>query len=443
MNRILILFIIAVLFCGSCSGCSSFQSNPESFMRPPVMTEEQTEIYNAAKQIIGDDVIFKYPLAQGTHSAFVFYDVDGDQQEEAIVFYQKETDTNVRMNLLDQVGGVWYSIGDYEGAGTDIGELSFAHFRSPQQVDLVLEWSNVNALDMTITVMSFENGRLNPAFSNMYAAKFIGDMDKDGVEELLIFTGNRGTVSPAAMLVECISDGSLVVSSDCLMCPDVYEYRNIQKSVTSNGEMCVVLDGSRAQGALSTEIIAYVDGKLKNLIYSEHYGLDHTELTYRTTDTLSTDIDYDGMVEIPFQQQLPSSDTANGVLEPVFLTNWTKLVDGEFQTMMSAVINEANGYYFIYPSQWIGKVTVVATQSNQWDFCPYEERMGELSTGSPLVTIKSFSKSEYFDDFDTKGYEKITENEKHAYYTKVQYRSNSDLLLSFEEVAANFIPISQ
>lgn len=65
-------------------------------MRPPVMTEEQTEIYNAAKQIIGDDVIFKYPLAQGTHSAFVFYDVDGDQQEEAIVFYQKETDANVR-----------------------------------------------------------------------------------------------------------------------------------------------------------------------------------------------------------------------------------------------------------------------------------------------------------------------------------------------------------
>ena len=87
----------------------------------------------------------------------------------------------------------------------------------------MLEWSNVNALDMTITVMSFENGRLNPAFSNMYAAKFIGDMDKDGVEELLIFTGNRGTVSPAAMLVEGISDGSLVVSSDCLMCPDVYE----------------------------------------------------------------------------------------------------------------------------------------------------------------------------------------------------------------------------
>lgn len=97
--------------------------------------------------------------------------------------------------------------------------------------------------------------------------------------------------------------------------------------------------------------------------------------------------------------------------------------------------------YLSIPMDW--KCNGSGYTTNQWDFCPYEERMGELSTGSPLVTIKSFSKSEYFDDFDTKGYEKITENEKHAYYTKVQYRSNSDLLLSFEEVAANFIPISQ
>lgn len=94
---------------------------------------------------------------------------------------------------------------------------------------------------------------------------------------------------------------------------------------------------------MSTEIIAYVDGQLKNLIYSEHYGLDYTEQTYRTTETLSTDIDYDGMVEIPLQKQLPSVENSSGTLEPIFLTNWSKWMDSQFQTMLSAVINTSYG----------------------------------------------------------------------------------------------------
>lgn len=440
---LLLSLLMTLTFCALLSGCSSFRTDPEELMRPPVMTQEQTEIYDAAKQIIGDDVIFKYPLAQGTHSAFVFYDIDGDQQEESLVFYQRGSDSNVRMNLLDQKDGVWQSVGDYEGAGTNVEEVSFAHLRSPKQVDLVLEWSNVNVLDMTITVMSYQEGRLIPTFSNAYASSFIGDMDKDGVDELLIFSGNRGTVSPAAMMVKATEEGTLTVSSDCLMCPDVYEYRSIQKSITSDGDICVVVDGSRAQGALSTEIIACVDGHLRNLIYSEHYGQDYTMQTYRVTGTLSTDIDYDGMVEIPLQRQLPNADNSGSVMEPVFLTTWAKLVDSEFQPMMSAVVNENYGYYFIVPAQWEDNVTVVATQSNEWAFCIYREDLGQPTIGGTLFTIRAFSQSEYFDDFDTRSYEKITENEKYAYYVRLEYLPGSDLNLSFEEISENFIPISQ
>lgn len=68
---------------------------------------------------------------------------------------------------------------------------------------------------------------------------------------------------------------------------------------------------------------------------------------------------------------------------------------------------------------------------------------GNVETESPLITIKAFSKTEYYDDFDTKDYEKLAENDQHAYYVKLGYLPDSNLNLSFEDVQNIFVPISE
>ena len=54
----------------------------------------------------------KYPKSGDHRSAFVFHDIDGDGEEEAIVFYEPSIDNTARIVLLDRQDGVWRSLCD-------------------------------------------------------------------------------------------------------------------------------------------------------------------------------------------------------------------------------------------------------------------------------------------------------------------------------------------
>ena len=150
------LFAILLL---SFSGCGVVQLSPEELMRPPILTKEQTEIYNAAEAVIGSGVIFRYPNVNGVHSAFVMHDYDRDGEDEALVFYQTSGDENTRINILDKMDGRWRSVGDVEGAATNIDNLTFASMYEPGRVEMIAEWSNVSGSERILTVLTLENGR--------------------------------------------------------------------------------------------------------------------------------------------------------------------------------------------------------------------------------------------------------------------------------------------
>lgn len=410
-------------------------------MRPPVMTQEQTEIYAAAEELIGSDVIFKYPNVNGTHSAFVLYDYDGDGQDEALVFYQNTADANARMTLMDKVDGVWYSVGDAEGSGTDVDTVEFAHLNAMTQTDIVIEWRNL--YDKTVTVTTVLDGRLEKRFSSTYTTKKILDIDKDGIDELVLLTGNRNLQEASALLVESVEDGSLAVTSNCPMSPETMEYVQVAPSITSSGGVSLVVDGKMGTESLISEIIAYDGGRLTNLIYSKDAWMNLTTETYRPSLVLSSDIDYDGMVEIPALTALPSQDTGHNSMEQVYLTQWMKLVDNRFEVSLSAVTNRDYGYYLIYPERWLDRVTVVVDRANEWKFCAYTQTGGGgLVMGDTLLRIKVFAKDDYYDDFDTQGYERIASNDQFEYYAILEYVPDNDLQLGAQELTELFVPIS-
>ena len=85
-------------------------------MQPPSLTEEQAKLNDALKSVIGDSFYLKYPMNEGSNSAFMFCDLDEDGTEEALAFYSVREDENgTRINIMKNTGGSWTSV--YEAAG--------------------------------------------------------------------------------------------------------------------------------------------------------------------------------------------------------------------------------------------------------------------------------------------------------------------------------------
>ena len=100
-------------------------------MDPPKLTAEQTAINNALKQsVISSTIRLKYPKTGDYRSSFVFHDIYGDDEQEAIAFYSVESSDYTRVSLLDQKEGQWVAVYELPGASEDVEFISFANLSS-------------------------------------------------------------------------------------------------------------------------------------------------------------------------------------------------------------------------------------------------------------------------------------------------------------------------
>ncbi|MEE1392672.1 MAG: hypothetical protein U0K65_00750, partial [Negativibacillus sp.] len=128
----------------SCTGCSRLQTSVEDLMSPPVLTQEQAEIRSALSRVSGDSEIkYKYPQNGDYRSSFIFYDIDSDQVEEALVFYQSPSKgDSTWINILDRQDGQWVSVCETPAPDTtaSIDFVSFEQLTDSQTVSLVVGW---------------------------------------------------------------------------------------------------------------------------------------------------------------------------------------------------------------------------------------------------------------------------------------------------------------
>ena len=86
------------------SGCT-FGATVDALLTPPHLRGEQEQIYQALENAVGNRITLQYPRSGNHLSAVMISDLDGDGQDEAAVFYRKEsslsTENALRLNLFD------------------------------------------------------------------------------------------------------------------------------------------------------------------------------------------------------------------------------------------------------------------------------------------------------------------------------------------------------
>ena len=105
------------------SGCT-FGATVDALLTPPHLRGEQEQIYQALENAVGNRITLQYPRSGDHLSAVMISDLDGDGQDEAAVFYRKEsslsTENVLRLNLLDQADGTWMSVCDLPAEGAEV-----------------------------------------------------------------------------------------------------------------------------------------------------------------------------------------------------------------------------------------------------------------------------------------------------------------------------------
>ncbi|MDE5859369.1 MAG: hypothetical protein K2H23_03135 [Oscillospiraceae bacterium] len=422
------------------AGCT-FGGSVDLLLSPPKLSEEQNSVYNARVKSVGNDIRLQYPRAGEYRSAFVFANIDSEPDDEAIVFYEKSGETegagNVRINIIDRLDGEWVSVYDHAGAGTGIDRILFSDMGSGGIANMIIGYTLLSG-EKSASVYSYDDGRLFTDYSDIYSTMFVTDITRDGGDELVLIRPTSQLKKAALTLISRnTEDGSAAEISTVALDENASDFVNIVYGYVSADMPAIFIDGLSGR-QLTTEVVYSVNDMLRNPLYLGESSL--IENTRRQSGYLSTDIDLDGIIEIPTRTPFPgySIEERNGQesRNAVFSTDWNAFDNYSIVKKYSSYYNAADGYCFIMPSRWDGVVTV-KIDSATGDAVFYKFRIDLENSTTELMRIAAVGDSQK-DALLEDGYMQIKSNNNINYLVKCPDIENEPLMLTGTEISNNF-----
>ena len=374
------LLRLAALLCACVMTGCSVSLNVDTMLEPPRLSGSQEQIYQALRDAVGSEIRLKYPKRGSYLSAFIIADLDEDEDDEAIVFYEKGSaaDAGLRINVLDCLDGKWLSICDRSAEGTEIEKVVITPLGEHDRINIIVGYSTANQSEKYLCAYSYEDSYLEQSFSHSYTYFDVADTGSGDPDLILLGAGSGTSVQAYAAVYRLAEDGRYHEYKYHFS--DYYtEYVQLLYGRTASGSIAMYIDAATGTSGLQTEILALEDSQLCNLL--TRCGRK-PEDTVRRAGLLCTDIDTDGVPEIPVQTVFLGYESA-AESDRMTQTRWLMMQGETIFTEHYSYYNAGEGYAFMLPESWKSHVTVLSDAvSGELRFCAYD---GEWREDMPVL----------------------------------------------------------
>lgn len=407
----------------------------DSLMRPPQVEGENLSIQLAFEESVGKDYLLKQPISGSYRSAYTFIDLSGNKDNEVIVFYSNSSDLGiVRMNVLSKSDGKWSSIADFQSAHSDIQEIEFADLNGDGTKEIIVGWTvfgeSYSKLIM-IYHISDSNDKIiiEPVYGNYYSMFKVADVDSDGNEDILSLKYvTAGNVAEYNMSLLTYGDDGIVergafsldnsISSVAAVNFDYLKSEKIRR---------IFIDGHKGDGGMTTDCFSWNETK-NNFERYLVSGMNVSALSSRSSTVVCSDINADGIIEVPTEEFLPNiSDISlttniarNGNLGQS-LINWVAVNKSSVKNIERHIVMFQYGYSFKFDEKWLDNISVVNdTQKGILTFWSVKKYKDEFVKDKKLFSVMTITEL----DFETIGeisflYSRIAQLKGKLYYSRI------------------------
>lgn len=428
--------IAALILTAMMSAMTGCLSAADSLLSAPMLSEEQELIYTALTEAAGEDISLVYPKDGAYRTAVVFADLDGDELEEAAVFYERKDspEGTVRINILDREQSgedyIWRSVYDHAGAGGSVEEVFFTNLGGSGRVRMAVGYGLISPMEKALRVYSYSDGALDTEYSGTYYKMVRMDLDRDGGEDIVEVGCNNENHRAYVSLITDRGEGA-VNSGTVELSDATADLPSVQGGFIGTDTPAVFIDGLLGSGSLATEIVYCVGGQLRNPAGVS--GSDITSLTTRSQRIYCRDADGDGIIEIPSREPFPGYRDYG---EAQYITNWNVFENYTVVKKFSSLTEQSAGYVFMIPGRWEGQVTVKNDSlTGEKVFFKYNASLSESRLELMRIMAVSPAREE---ELTAQGYFRAAGNDTAVYMVKLG-DTDDNLLLTTSEVINNLL----
>ncbi|OUN23019.1 hypothetical protein B5G37_08970 [Pseudoflavonifractor sp. An85] len=331
----------------------------------PILPEEYSQLQSTIQDVMDQQGAEYATISSGDNTSTVqLLDLNGDgQQEMAAVFlrvtsaeekplrvclFRKGADNNYRLTYV------------VEGDGTSINSVGYEDVTGDGVLDLIVSWQMSTKVHILSAYALLDAGVYELMSTTYNESYLVSDMDKDGVKEIVVC--HQDSTGEGINLAEYYdySGGVMTMSSSARLSNEIYGIYSMVAGKLSDGTPAVFASSLFSGGSL-TDVLTVQNGQMRNVTYNKEAG--YSQVTARVdTGAMLSDINKDGILEIPISMQLPNVKETEESGESVVY--WCQ-VDGNGSLAVSCVTYhcQTDGWYLVLPDSWPEHITVARDDS--------------------------------------------------------------------------------
>ena len=350
--RGLLLSVLAAALAAGLNGCG-FES-VDNLYALPVLPQEykdlQTTIETTMSELGAEYAVISY----GSYTSTIqLLDLDGDGEQETSAVFLRVTSAEerpMRVCLFRKGSDNTYrQVHMLSGEGNSINSVTYEDLTGDGIREIIVSWQ----LSSGVHILAAYNVSGAEAVELMSAAYnetyIVTDLNGDGSGEIVVF--QQDSTGEGSNLAEyyAYQDGVMTMTSTAPLSNGMRDVSNAKAGRLADGKPGVYV-GIELENGVLTDILVLGENGLKNVTRDPEIGASFvTARSY--TDVAATDINSDGVLEIPRPRALTPLDPENS--STYYLIYWQQFDSkGQGSTNCVTYHSVTDSWYLTLPNSW-------------------------------------------------------------------------------------------
>ncbi len=431
--------LLSLLMLGGCT----FPSGDDLLAAPRPSTNYQS-LQIELEQLIASGISYTAPMEGENRSSVQLVDLDGDGVDEAVAFFRGSTSASsntFQVYVYQKQNDQYICTGSVEGQATAIQSVDYPVITPEGKRGMVITWRLTGDGTGALTMCDFdENCAPGVLLETEYIAMELTDLTGDGARDLLLMTtdpdGRR-----VARLYQYQND-MLLQAGEVSTSLETASVERMRSGRVQPSQPAVFAEERMASGVgLTTDIFVYHEGTLMNLALDGEDSI--TRSTYRPISVYASDINADGVTELPRAVLMAGYDDA-AASDAIFMLDWyVYSPDRPPVAVATTYDNISDGWRLSIDPAWHDRITAVKTTENNLSKVEFYEYLGS-GNQRPLFSIymATGATREYY--AGRSDLIQLGESSQAVYFAKLAADTQGDTLqIESEDIKSRFSLVTQ
>jgi len=350
----------------------------------PKRSEDYIDLQSAIDKAMSN-LEYCAPLSGENRQTVQMADLDGDVDQEYLLFAKGGTERPLRILIFDQINDTYQHTDTIESNGTAFDQVEYVQMDGQGGMEVVVGSQVSDQVLRSVSVYSLSGGAAEQLVCADYTKFLTVDLDRDSLSELFILRPGQSETDNGVAELYGVENGTMERSNEVDMSGPVDKLRRILVGKLHDGETAVYAASTVEDTALITDVYAYISGMLANVSFSNESGT--SVKTLRNYYVYADDIDNDGVMELPALIPMIPLESGRSTDRQELIRWYAMKADGTEVDKMYTYHNFMGGWYMELGEQWAPRL-VVSGHGNAYEFYLWNETCDQAEK---LFTVYSLT----------------------------------------------------